>query len=119
MSATDTVLSNTVGFFWRAATGTVDPWTKNNLVEDETNNLVQASNGTLTPEQAKQQAESDVNTTLTTFKSSPDDSCAGADPTQFLSGLQCSLKKFENAIIVVLIIAIGVYLLGQYWGRKN
>jgi len=34
MSFLDTVLADTVGVGWRAVTGTVDPWTKQQIIDD-------------------------------------------------------------------------------------
>jgi hypothetical protein len=86
MSAIDTALADTVGLVWRAASGTVDPWTKANLQQDETQGLVQASgnSGQYTAATAATQSGSDVTTVLTQ---------ANADPSQFVSGLKNSLSE--------------------------
>lgn len=49
MGLLDTVMSNTVGVLWRAGTGTVDPWTKNQLIDEQAAALQQASGGAPSP----------------------------------------------------------------------
>lgn len=81
MSFYDTVMSDTVGVAYRAATGSVDPWTKSELQQQEATDLVQASGGTVTPEAASDQAQQDITDTLTTFSLGGGDP-VGADPSQ-------------------------------------
>jgi len=71
-------MANSVGVVYRAATGAVDPWTKDNLVNDETQSLIKAGGNQDT---AASQAEQDVTDTLTTFTLGGDDK-TGADPSQ-------------------------------------
>lgn len=71
MSVLDTLASYTVGIVWRAGTGTVDPWTKQNQVEAEAVALAQAK-GSATPSPAdSQQALTDVTNTLRLSNSDP------------------------------------------------
>jgi|SRR5215469_13025410 len=85
----DTVMSDTVGVVYRGATGSVDPWTKDQQVQDETAAIVQASTNqeqpnaepTISPEDAAAQAQQDITDSLTTFTLGGDDP-VGADPSQ-------------------------------------
>lgn len=79
MSWYDTVMSDTAGVVFRAATGNVDPWTKQQIIDEEAASLTK--NGTVDPATAQAQAESDVNATLKTFTLGGDDR-VGADPSQ-------------------------------------
>ena len=89
MSWFDSVMSDTAGVVFRATTGSVDPWTKNVQVQQETDAIVKASTDptnpdatpTVTPEQAADQAQQDITDTLTTFTLGGDDP-VGADPSQ-------------------------------------
>jgi hypothetical protein len=74
-------MSDTVGVVYRATTGSVDPWSKQELVDQEASGIVQASAGTITPEDAAAQAQQDITDTLTTFTLGGDDP-VGADPSQ-------------------------------------
>jgi hypothetical protein len=82
-------MSDTVGVAFRAATGSVDPWTKSEIQSDEAAAIVKASTDqtdptaqpTITPEQAADQAQQDATDTLTTFTLGGDDPI-GADPSQ-------------------------------------
>lgn len=86
MSIYDTLMGDTVGIVWRAGTGTVDPWTKANLQQDETAGLVKASgsSGQYDQTSAAAQAQNDVTSTLR---------AANADPSQALAGLKNSLSE--------------------------
>jgi hypothetical protein len=87
MSIFDSVMSDTVGVVYRATTGSVDPWTKQELVDQQTAAVVQASTdpttgvASITPEDAAAQAQQDITDTLTTFTLGGDDP-VGADPSQ-------------------------------------
>lgn len=116
MSILDSALSNTVGVLWRAASGTVDPWTKNTIVQQNATGLVQASGGKLSIDQATQQAQADATATLTTFPG------GSADPSDFWTGLANSFKQFNPAnwstksivisalIVVVAVVGLGFFL---------
>lgn len=89
MSWFDTAMSDTVGVAYRATTGSVDPWTKNEIQANEAAAIVKASTDqtdpnaqpTVTPEEAADQASQDTTDTLTTFTLGGDDQI-GADPSQ-------------------------------------
>jgi hypothetical protein len=94
MSALDTALADTVGLVWRAASGTVDPWTKANIQQDETSGLNTAKGGDypqiygpLTPEEQAVNAAQSGQDVTTVLKQ------ANADPSQFLNGLKNSLSE--------------------------
>ncbi|SRR5260370_16011162 len=78
MSLYDTFMSDTVGVAFRAATGSVDPWTKQELIDQAAADQVKAG---ADPQAAAIQAEADVNDTLKTFSLGGDDP-TGADPSQ-------------------------------------
>jgi hypothetical protein len=110
MSFLDDALANTVGVVWRAGSGTVDPWTKQQIVDEAAAAQVTASGGMITPAQAQAQAQQDVTTTLTTFGDG-----SGADPSQVLNGVKTSLNLLgqygTNLGKTVLYIGIGVALI--------
>ncbi len=83
MSWFDTAMSDTVGVVWRAGTGTVDPWTKAQIVDQEAADLQKAQGTTdqFTADQAAEQAATDVGSSLSTFTLGGDDPI-GADPSQ-------------------------------------
>lgn len=121
MSLWNSIMANTVGIVTRAATGVPDQWTQANQVEEETNNLLRAKGidpSLATQEQvdaANAQATSDVTETIATFEPPAEIDCS--NPQDFLTGLNCSLKKFENTIIIILIFGIVIYLTGKYLER--
>jgi len=78
MSLFDTFMSDTVGVVYRAGTGNVDPWTKQELIDQETAGNVAAGGD---PVSSATQAEADVTSTLKTFTLGGDDR-VGADPSQ-------------------------------------
>ena len=78
MSLYDTFMSDTAGVVFRATTGNVDPWTKQEIIDQEAAGQVQAG---ADPATAQAQAEHDVTTTLKTFTLGGDDR-VGADPSQ-------------------------------------
>ena len=102
MSFLDTALSNTVGVLWRGATGTVDPWTKNNQVAAETETMVQAG---ADPATAAAQAQADVTGALKSQK---------ADPTDAQNGLASSVNQAKNYIIIAVVVIAAIYLGGKY-----
>jgi hypothetical protein len=89
----DSALASTVGVLWRAASGTVDPWTANILVEDEKQGLVQASGGKISENDAGVQAASDVNNSLLRD---------AAHPSQFWEGVKRSLSQGESSTLLIL-----------------
>lgn len=88
----DSVMSDTVGTVFRAATGNVDPWTKQQLVDQETAQQVAAG---VDPATAAQQANSDVTGVLSTYTMGGDDKI-GADPSQ-ASGINIPSKTALGA----------------------
>ena len=78
MSVIDSVLGDTIGVVWRASTGTVDPWTKQEIIDNGTQSNIQAG---MDPTTAAQQSESDVTDTLSSFTLGGSDQ-TGADPSQ-------------------------------------
>lgn len=105
MGLGDTLLSDTVGVAWRAATGTVDPWTKNEIVDQAAADYQQAG---MSPDQATAQAQQDVTTTLETFKLGDaaaknigylgDPNFTGADPSQAKEGITQSLHAAGSIV---------------------
>lgn len=98
-----TLMSDTVGVAWRAASGTVDPWTKNQIQCNETQSLIKAG---ANPCEAVTQAASDATTTL---------KGSSADPSQFLCGLKKSVNSAfcltNNLGKSILLLGIGALLL--------
>jgi hypothetical protein len=78
MSFFDTMMADTVGVVYRAGTGSVDPWTKQEIIDQAAADNVKAG---ADPATAQAQAEQDVTNTLTTFTLGGDDP-VGADPSQ-------------------------------------
>lgn len=78
MSVFDSMMADTVGVVWRASTGNVDPWTKSELIDQETQGNIQAG---ADPATAQVQAQQDVTNTLKTFSLGNGDR-VGADPSQ-------------------------------------
>jgi hypothetical protein len=74
----DSVMSDTVGVLFRAGTGNVDPWTKQQLIDQAAADQVAAG---ADPATAQAQAEEDVTDTLKSFTLGGDDR-VGADPSQ-------------------------------------
>jgi hypothetical protein len=96
MSLWDTVMSDTVGVAFRAATGNVDPWTKQELIDQEAAGNVAAGGDPVT---SQAQAEADVTATLKTFTLGGDDRI-GADPSQAsvsIPSLRAELDTLHSA----------------------
>lgn len=93
-SVYDTFMSDTFGAIYRAGTGNVDPWTKNELVDKATQANIQAG---MDPTVAAQQAHSDVTNTLSTFTLGGSDP-VGADPSQTTGIRLPSSTAFMGAI---------------------
>lgn len=96
MSLFDTFMADTVGVVYRAGTGAVDPWTKQELIDQATADQVKAG---ADPETAAAKAEADVTNTLKTFTLGGDDP-VGADPSQAKLSLPSwqSLKTAGNSL---------------------
>lgn len=78
MSVFDTFMADTYGVAYRAVTGNVDPYTKQEIIDQEAAANVAAGGD---PATSQTQAESDVTDTLKTFTLGGDDKI-GADPSQ-------------------------------------
>lgn len=108
-------MADTAGVLYRAGTGKVDPWTKQQLICCETQSLIKAG---ANPCDAARQANCDVTTTLQTFRQSA--SCThGADPCCNSCITQEWLDKlkaiFSDTGKTVLYIGIGAVLLLLVW----
>lgn len=104
----NSVLADTVGVAWRAVSGTVDPWTKNQIVYD-------ASLGSLAPGGAERIAESAGVSPDQLLQGSEETVTAmltmnNADPSQFAQGLKSSLSKLA-ALSGGTLLAIGAIAL--------
>jgi hypothetical protein len=86
---------------WQGLFGKVSPETQQNLINTEKNDLIQASAGTLTPDQALAIATQDVTGQLT---------AAGANPIDVQTVLNKIVGGGET-LIVVAIIVLGLILL--------
>jgi hypothetical protein len=93
MSMFDTFMSDTVGVAYRATTGSVDPWTKQELIDNATADHIAAG---ADPATAAAQAAADVTDTLTTFSLGGTDP-TGADPSQAKLSLPSS-TSLSNAV---------------------
>ena len=102
-SAYNSIMGNTVGFLWRAATGTVDPWTKANIVAGGSADGAQAAGPNATPQQKASAAQATVDAIDNTLIS------LGADPSQAAVGLRNSIEKSLIYIAIVIVIFLGVY----------
>jgi len=114
----DGVLSNTVGVAWRAASGTVDPWTLQQIKDQTASDIAQASGpdadpATLAADQAQAAAEIDQN--LTSEGTHP--SQAGLNlPGLGVVGSGEFLAKLEKIVYGLIIVgAVGGVL---YFGAK-
>lgn len=109
----DTVMGDTVGVLWRAASGTVDPWTKDQIVQNNAQALVKASAGTMSPSQAQNDAYNTATKVLTT---------GGGDPSQFLDGLKKSLcvgtGSIEKIVIFAAIAVVAVLIISNMVTRR-
>ena len=91
-----TAMSDTIGVLWRAASGTVDPWTKNIIVCCSKQSLVKASGGMMTAAQAQNCAYNTATNVLTK---------GGADPSQFGCGVKKSLCLATGSVEKIVIFA--------------
>lgn len=119
-TAYNDIASWTLGLPWRLS-GTVDPWTKDTLIDQGTLDHLRAQNidpALASQDQidlAKATVTQDVETIVAT---TPNPSIDCNNPSgDFLTGVYCSFKKFENTVIIILVILIAVYLGGKYFER--
>ena len=113
MSLGNSALSWTLGILWRAGSGTVDPWTTDNLKEEEKAALVQASGGTMSASDAGKEAANDVDASLKRD---------GAHPDQFWDGLKRSLDQGESSTLLILgglaLVLLGITILPLLLPRR-
>jgi hypothetical protein len=110
MSLFDTIMSDTVGVAWRAASGTLDPWSVNEINQENAQNVVQASGGTISQQQALQQSQQDTQTVLQTFPSgsaAPSDFWAGVKRTgqNVLSSVESGLSSTKTILVALAVLA--------------
>jgi hypothetical protein len=124
MSILNSILANTIGVGYSAVKGIPDPWTQENLIEEETNNNLQAQG--IDPASATEQeiadatavATHDVTNTIATFKPGEVD-CSNIPQGDLIAQAYCGLKKLETVLVVILILGILLYLGGQYAKGKG
>lgn len=108
-----TVMSDTVGVLWRGASGTVDPWTKNIIVNCSKESLVKASGATMCANAA--QACACKTATCVLRKN-------GADPSQFGCGVKKSVclatGSVEKIVIIAVVIMIAVLIFSNMVTRR-
>lgn len=104
MSVGNTIAADTIGFLWRAATHTVDPWTKANIDEQQAADMVQAMPNAVPQQQqgAIAKSLSEIDNYLRSI---------GAHPSQATAGLAASLK---NAGLYIALALVAVVLLFGY-----
>jgi len=112
-----------LGWIWNLA-GKTDPWTLANIANQEGIDQIQAQG--LDPndpanQEALTQAQADaLNNATAVSSSTPNPSIDCNNPSgDLLSGIYCSVKKFETIIVVILILLIAVYLGGKYFERRK
>lgn len=114
----DSVLADTVGVGWRAVTGTVDPWTKQQIIDDTNAGIAQASGPNATPEEiAANQAGTNLLITHV-LQTTPDGSSDPADAGVHIPGLGnvgsgeflTKVNTIVHGAIVVGVIAIGFWV---------
>ncbi len=127
MSLVDWVLSNTVGVAYRAVTGNVDPWTKQQQIDDFNLAIAQAAGPDADPATVaaiQAQGQANMNQILTQNDANPDsaDSCtirlplvgcvAGGEGIRqdFLK----TLEKITYGAIAVMGIGAAVYFASKY-----
>jgi hypothetical protein len=89
VSAGNTLGSDTIGVLWRAASGTVDPWTKAEIVQQNATDRVKASAGTICINSAISTAQSDTCNQLGNNN---------ANPSQFFCGVKNSFANIPQKV---------------------
>lgn len=121
MSWVDSVLSNSVGFVFRAATGNVDPWTLNQQKEDLAASTAQALGPDATDADiatAQAQAENQIDSYLKANDAHPDQ--AGVRlPGLGVVGSPEFLAKLEKIVYGLIAVGalVGVFYFSQRYGR--
>lgn len=109
------LLSKTIGPIYTAATGVVDPWTKESIALKQAEDNLRAQGidpATATADQwnvEKTEAKAEIDKTI----SSTPGPCGGVKPDDAMGGLLCSLQKFGIYVVVAIVILSGVYLYGK------
>jgi hypothetical protein len=93
--------AHTIGVLWSGGSGTVDPWSKEKLIEDETNSLIA---GGMDPQSARAQAESDITGSL---------KASGADPSQAntVGRISGQLAQIGNWLLIAGLIVVAIEVL--------
>jgi hypothetical protein len=130
MSFIDSVLSNTVGVAYRAYTGNVDPWTKQQIVDDTAAGIHNASlTGGVDPltgeligyavdsSTAAAQANQIVTQTLVSDNADPSQSTLGPRIPGLGQLTLPTLDKLVNGALVIGALVLGFYLY-QAYGSK-
>jgi hypothetical protein len=121
MGFLDSVLSNTVGLAYRAATGNVDPWTLATIKDDSNAGIKQALGpGASDADVAAAQvsAQNEIDNYLHSIKAHPDDACGLRLPVlgcvedpEFLA----KLNKIVYGLIAVGAV-VGLFYFSQRYG---
>ncbi|HET7107792.1 MAG TPA: hypothetical protein VFI38_13360 [Candidatus Acidoferrum sp.] len=120
MSWYDGALSNTVGVVWRAASGTVDPWTLQGIKDDANADIAQASGPNADPAQVainQAQTSSEIDLNLVQEGAHPDQ--AGIRiPGLGNIGSADFLAKAEKIVYGLIFVgaAVGALWLYQSYG---
>lgn len=123
MSFADSILSNTVGVVFRAATGNVDPWTLNQIKQDTAAGIAVALGPNATDAEvaaAQASATNQVDSYLRSIGAHPDQPCGLRLP-----GLGCVespefLKKLEKITYGLIFVGavFGVFYFSQRYGSS-
>lgn len=121
MSMFDTFMADTVGVVYRAGTGKVDPWTKQELADAAAADLVRAG---MTPEAAQTQAEKDTEATTASSNVSYADAARTTFGSAFSdNGSGCGITNIGGCVppwVAWAAVGVGVlvvlYVLGPYVG---
>jgi hypothetical protein len=120
VSWTDTILSNTVGVVYRAASGTVDPWTLQAQKDQTAADILQASGPNADPAQvaiAVAQANSSIDANLLSQGAHPDQAGVRIPGLGNLGSAEFLAKaeKIVYGLIVVGVVFGGVYFYSQFY----
>ncbi len=130
MSLLDTVLADTVGVGWRAVTGTVDPWTKQQIVDDTTAStthsldVAQANGYDITDAQIAAYAAGNDTAITQTLKTTPGGSSDPTDAGVHIPGLGnigstdflANVNKFVDIAILIGVALIFFWIYQNYGG---
>lgn len=121
MSFFDSVLANTVGVAWRAASGTVDPWTKQVIIDQTNADIAKASGPLATPQEIAMNQAATEQIITETLRTNPGGSADPADASLRVPGLGSLndpqfLKNLDWIVNIALVV--GVLLFG-FWVYQN